>query len=131
MDNSRTYTNNWPSLFWPPFSQGGYALVLESPDVWRFTVIWTLIFYAVIYGAAGLWAWAVFYRSRWSFMLPIIFVAVALLTGLVGGTIVGYALKFFYQAGEFNMSTWVPFLWGLTQALVAVMGSYSTVTTIL
>ncbi|CAG8547801.1 6183_t:CDS:2 [Ambispora leptoticha] len=131
MDSTCTNcTDSWPSLFWPPFSER-YILNLESSDVWRFTVIWTLIFYASIYGAAGLWAWAVFYRSRWSFMLPIIFVVVALLMGLVGGTIVGYTLNFFYDAGRFNMSTWVPCLWGLTQALFAVMGSYSTVTTIL
>ncbi|KAG0306409.1 hypothetical protein BGZ97_000759 [Linnemannia gamsii] len=41
------------------------------------------------------------------------------------------AIAAIYNAGAYRMSTWVPFLWGLIQALVVIMGSYSTVTTIL
>lgn len=43
----------------------------------------------------------------------------------------GLAIAAIYNAGFYRMSTWVPFLWGLIQALVVIMGSYSTVTTIL
>lgn len=43
----------------------------------------------------------------------------------------GLAIAAIYNAGAYRMSTWVPFLWGLIQALVVIMGSYSTVTTIL
>lgn len=45
--------------------------------------------------------------------------------------ILGLAIAAIYNAGAYRMSTWVPFLWGLIQALVVIMGSYSTVTTIL
>lgn len=43
----------------------------------------------------------------------------------------GLVLAIVYNAGFFVMSTWVPFLWGLIQILVVIMGSYSTMTTIL
>ncbi|KAG9072297.1 hypothetical protein KI688_000066 [Linnemannia hyalina] len=47
------------------------------------------------------------------------------------GSLVGLAIAAIYNAGAYRMSTWVPMLWGLIQALVVIMGSYSTVTTIL
>ncbi|KAG9284045.1 hypothetical protein G9A89_022819 [Geosiphon pyriformis] len=120
--SSLNSTPTWPSLDWPPFRDRGISLEAKE-DIWRFTVFWTLLFFASIYGTAGIWAWIVFHRWRWSFLIPVGFIAVSLLTGLVGGTIVGYVLGALYNSGSFILSTWVPCLWGLTQALVAVMGS--------
>ncbi|RIA96914.1 hypothetical protein C1645_814756 [Glomus cerebriforme] len=100
---------NWPSLYWPPFS---YKITLRSIP-------------------AGIWAWVVFHKYRWSFLIPIGFVAVALLTGFVSGTTVGLVLAAIYTFGSFNLSVWIPFLWGLIQALILLMGCYSTITTIL
>lgn len=44
---------------------------------------------------------------------------------------IGVALALVYNAGFFVMSTWIPFLWALIQILVVMVGSYSTITTIL
>lgn len=43
----------------------------------------------------------------------------------------GVVLSIIYNAGFFVMSTWIPFLWALIQVLIVVIGSYSTITTIL
>ncbi|CAG8590130.1 3215_t:CDS:2 [Paraglomus brasilianum] len=120
---------SWPSLYWP-LSES--KVNLWSPnDMIRFTLYWTIIFFEVIYGVAGLWALVVSWRYKWSYMIPVAFVVTALLTGSLSGSIVGGVLAALYGAGKFPMSTWVPFLWGLVQALIVVMGCYSTVTTIL
>lgn len=46
-------------------------------------------------------------------------------------SIAGVVLAIIYNAGFFVMSTWIPFLWALIQVLIVVIGSYSTITTIL
>nr|CAG8551821.1 5809_t:CDS:2 [Entrophospora candida] len=109
----------WPSLYWPSDDE---VLLCNQNDIRLFTIIWTIIFYTVIYGTAGIWAWIVFHKNRWSFLFPIGFIGVALLSGLLGGTIVGFVLGALYNFGKFEMSVWIPFFWGLIQALVALMG---------
>ncbi|KIR36587.1 hypothetical protein I352_01545 [Cryptococcus deuterogattii MMRL2647] len=64
-------------------------------------------------------------------LLPVIVTAAAGVVSVISSTIVGFALAAIYSAGGFSMSTWVPFLWALIQALVLVISSYSTLTTIL
>ncbi|CAG8487343.1 2386_t:CDS:2 [Diversispora eburnea] len=100
----------WPSLYWPINTVT--KIYLTDPT-------------------AGLLAWVVFHKYRWSFLIPISFVIVALLTGLVGGTIVGFLLASLYKSGNFEMSVWVPFLWGLIQAFLLLLGCFTTFTTIL
>ncbi|WRT69821.1 uncharacterized protein IL334_006812 [Kwoniella shivajii] len=65
------------------------------------------------------------------FILPMIVCLLASTISLISGTVVGFALAAIYSAGGFSMSTWVPFLWALIQALVLVISSYSTLTSIL
>ncbi|OAQ26072.1 hypothetical protein K457DRAFT_1778583 [Linnemannia elongata AG-77] len=105
----------WPSLYWP------------------FTTYWTLIFIVSIYTMAGLWAFIVFSRRRykWAILLPVFFFVTGAFIAFLSGSLVGLAIAAIYNAGAYRMSTWVPMLWGLIQALVVIMGSYSTVTTIL
>ncbi|PKK69227.1 hypothetical protein RhiirC2_661654, partial [Rhizophagus irregularis] len=105
--------------------------IYNNLEIWLFTVLWTIIFFTVIYGLAGIWAWFVFHKYRWSFLVPIGFVTVALLTGFVSGTTVGLVLAAIYTFGSFKISVWIPFLWGLIQALILLMGCYSTITTVL
>ncbi|AFR94309.1 hypothetical protein C343_02380 [Cryptococcus neoformans C23] len=64
-------------------------------------------------------------------LLPIVMAVVAGIVSIISSTIIGFALAAVYSAGGFSMSTWVPFLWALIQALVLVISSYSTLTTIL
>ncbi|CAG8656706.1 8893_t:CDS:2, partial [Funneliformis mosseae] len=80
---------------------------------------------------AGIWAWVVFRSYKWSFLIPFGFIVVALLTGFVEGTAFGLVLAVIYLYGDFGMTLWIPFLWGLIQALILLMGCYSTITSFL
>ncbi|ODN84957.1 hypothetical protein L202_00801 [Cryptococcus amylolentus CBS 6039] len=64
-------------------------------------------------------------------ILPLVATALAAGVALVTGTVVGFALAAVYSAAGFSMSTWVPFLWALVIALVLIISSYSTLTSIL
>ncbi|KAF9947237.1 hypothetical protein BGZ72_010753 [Mortierella alpina] len=127
-------TPSWPSLYWPVTDPIGHGeFVFYPKDIWRFTTFWTLIFIVTIYTMAGLWACLVFGRKhyKWAILLPILFMITGAFIAFLSGSLVGLAIAAIYNAGAYRMSTWVPFLWGLIQALVVIMGSYSTVTTIL
>lgn len=63
--------------------------------------------------------------------MPIVFILWGLASAVLSATIVGFVVGAVYAAGDFRMSTWIPFTWALVQALIVVMGSYSTVTTLL
>ncbi|KAF1802649.1 hypothetical protein FB192DRAFT_1379136 [Mucor lusitanicus] len=134
----------WPSLYWPfgpdfdPLN-----LVADIPhslyylqDIWRFTMIWSLLFSLAIYLPAGIWAFIMLAKSRtlkWYVlvMIPFIFVLGGSIASFVIGSIMGVALAFVYNSGFFVMSTWIPFLWALIHILVVLVGSYSTITAIL
>ncbi|KAI9496242.1 hypothetical protein BDB00DRAFT_882089 [Zychaea mexicana] len=113
----------WPSLYWP-FGPGfePVNLIADVPHS--------------LYYLQGIWAFLMFAKARtlrWYtlIMIPIIFVVAGSLASFVIGSIIGVALAFVYNAGFFVMSTWIPFLWALIQILVVMVGSYSTITTIL
>ncbi|KAL2753390.1 hypothetical protein ACRALDRAFT_1082986 [Sodiomyces alcalophilus JCM 7366] len=98
-------------------------------DIWRFTVLWTIIFYAAVHLAAAAIAIAMQggkKRSRMHlWVAPIIYVGVAMAQGLMAGSIVGVILAAVYNAGFFSMSTWLPALWGLINVLVLIISSFS------
>ncbi|KAI9248799.1 hypothetical protein BDA99DRAFT_524505 [Phascolomyces articulosus] len=99
-------------------------------------MVWSVLFALAVYLPAGIWAFVTFAKAktlRWYtlIMIPIIFVVGGSLASFVIGSIIGVALAFVYNAGFFVMSTWIPFLWALIQILVVMVGSYSTITTIL
>ncbi|KAI7883267.1 hypothetical protein K492DRAFT_215270 [Lichtheimia hyalospora FSU 10163] len=113
----------WPSLYWP-FSSDFVPinLIADVPHS--------------LYYLNGIWAFLMFAKTRtlrWYtlVMIPIIFVVGGALASFMIGSIMGVALAFVYNAGFFVMSTWIPFLWALIQILVVLVGSYSTITTIL
>ncbi|CAE7232420.1 unnamed protein product [Rhizoctonia solani] len=136
---------SFPSLYDPKFEFGesdpsnpppGTYYLYTSFDIYRFTLYWSLLFYASSFALCGMFALLV--RGLSKRRAPKLFVTVVLaftLTGtffaVVGASIVGYVLAAIYSVGYFSMSTWVPFLWALILTLVAVMGSYSTVIVIL
>ncbi|KAI8370420.1 uncharacterized protein BYT42DRAFT_582332 [Radiomyces spectabilis] len=135
---------HWPALYWPfgpdfdPLN-----LIADIPhslyyisDIWRFTMIWSVIFSLVVYLPAGIWAFITLAKSRtlqWYILMlvPFIFVFAGSLASFVIGSIMGVALALVYNAGFFVMSTWIPFLWALIHILVVMVGSYSTITTVL
>ncbi|CAO3675191.1 unnamed protein product [Rhizopus microsporus] len=135
---------SWPSLYWP-FQPGYNPLVMVADkehslyyinDIWRFTMIWSLLFSLVVYLPAGVWAFMMFAKSRtlnWYtlMMIPFLFVIGGAIASFVIGSIIGVAIAIVYNAGFFVMSTWIPFLWALIHILIVIIGSYSTITAIL
>ncbi|KAI8347312.1 hypothetical protein BD560DRAFT_411031 [Blakeslea trispora] len=151
----------WPSLYWPfePvadishslyylngifqkkkktnfYKKNNISLYVYYSDIWRFTTVWCLFFSLVIYLPAGIWAFLMLAKSRtlkWYVLMviPFIFVLGGCIASFVTGSIIGVALAFIYNSGFFVMSTWIPFLWALIHILIVIIGSYSTITTIL
>ncbi|PNP37515.1 hypothetical protein TGAM01_v201159 [Trichoderma gamsii] len=116
-------------------------------DVWRFTVIWTLITFALFHLGAVFIAlfthgWK---KSSWKYLwlTPIIYLGVAGLEALLSGTIVGVMsvlkgmykaemcadcwsrLGAVYQAGYYEMNTWIPCTWGFINVLTLIISSFS------
>jgi hypothetical protein len=59
-------------------------------DIWKFTLFWTFTIFGVVFLAAGLWAWSVYFmKSKWSILIPILYVVSGEFIALVSGTIVG------------------------------------------
>ncbi|KAI7885408.1 hypothetical protein K492DRAFT_123981 [Lichtheimia hyalospora FSU 10163] len=119
---------SWPSLYWP-----------FSPDFVPLNLIADVphsLFYL-----NGMWAFITLSKARtfrWYILMtvPFIFVLGGSLASFVTGSIIGkyytsVALAVIYNSGFFVMSTWIPFLWALTHILVVLVGSYSTITTVL
>uniref|UniRef100_A0A060T4R8 ARAD1B05412p n=1 Tax=Blastobotrys adeninivorans TaxID=409370 RepID=A0A060T4R8_BLAAD len=123
----------FPSLYFPEISENAfnYSYLYYTRDIWRFTVLWTLIFYGVFHvGAAG---WAMLMHRKLYLGGLWILVLYALLAGvqaIISGTIVGFVISAIYHAGLLGMSTWIPFVWGLIQVLFLVVTSYSSVSNV-
>ena len=84
-------TPDFPSLYWPfePRSRPPAYLYYTS-DVWRFTILWTLIVYAAVYFTASVYA--VFVNMKhWKFlwMIPLVYAFVGGLEAVLAGSFVG------------------------------------------
>ncbi|GAA95258.1 uncharacterized protein L969DRAFT_294229 [Mixia osmundae IAM 14324] len=124
----------WPALYDP--SKPGVYLYYPY-TIWRFTVYWTLLLSGTVFLVSGITAFLFIGRGKSGRQLmaviaiPVAFVLFGMITMFVSATIVGFALAALYTAGFLRMSTWVPFLWALTQILVVTISSYSTLPTIM
>ncbi|KAL8914524.1 MAG: hypothetical protein Q9171_000877 [Xanthocarpia ochracea] len=120
-------TPYFPALYWPISVLPGEPQYLYTvQDAWRFTLFWTLIVFEVCHLAASSYALVVQWRN-WKMMFGIILIY-ALLAGveaLMAGSIVGLLLGAVYKAGAFRMSTWIPFIWAIINALVLILSSFS------
>ncbi|KAI9269902.1 hypothetical protein BY458DRAFT_436316 [Sporodiniella umbellata] len=113
----------WPSLYWP-FGPGFDPLNMVADTSHS------------LYYLKGIWAFMMFAKTRtlnWYalILIPFVFVVGGALASFVIGGIIGVAIAVVYNAGFFVMSTWIPFLWALIHILIVIIGSYSTITTIL
>ncbi|KZZ95871.1 hypothetical protein AAL_04167 [Moelleriella libera RCEF 2490] len=98
-------------------------------DVWKFTVIWTLITYTTFHlGAVFV---ALFNHglkgSSWRYLwaIPITYLLIAGVEGLLAGSIVGLMLGAVYKAGYYEMNTWIPCTWGFINVIVLIISSFS------
>ncbi|KAK7464891.1 hypothetical protein VKT23_006100 [Stygiomarasmius scandens] len=62
-------------------------------------------------------------RSRLTFALLVflVFLFMSLIGAVISSAIVGFVLHGLYRAGDFYMSSWVPFLWALIQVFIGML----------
>ncbi|OCK76534.1 hypothetical protein K432DRAFT_360214 [Lepidopterella palustris CBS 459.81] len=126
-------TPSFPSLYWPLPIHGPQTYYLYHPsDIWRFTLLWTLLFYAAVHLAVAGWACVIQWRNwKTVWVVPALFAVVGGIEGVIAGSVVGGLLTWccrlsgVYNAGYFKMSTWIPFVWGLINALVLIISSFA------
>lgn len=98
-------------------------------DVWRFTALWTIIVYVLFHLAAVIIALSTHGRriSTWKYLwvLPIVYIFIAGLQAIVTGSIVGAAVGAVYNAGYYEMNTWIPVVWAFISVLVLIISSFS------
>jgi hypothetical protein len=88
-------TPPFPSLYWPYKPAPGVANHLYSwHDIWRYTLLWTLIVYAVFHLVAAVFAVCMQLgkgKSAWKYVwiIPLVYAAVAGIEALLAGSIVG------------------------------------------
>ena len=140
-------TPPFPSLYWPYKAKPGVANYLYyADDIWRHTILWTLILYAVFHLTVA--AFAVLMqlgkgKRAWQYVwiIPLVYTLIAGVEALLAGSIVGLmsvsllnvygpkltdpSLGAVYNAGYFKMSTWLPFIWSLINVLVLIVSSFS------
>ncbi len=87
-------TPPFPSLYWPPQSTPQDRSLYRLSDIWRFTLLWTLLIYAIFHlGAAGI---AIVMqlardRSKWKYLftIPVAYSILAGVEALFAGSVVG------------------------------------------
>ncbi|KAF4580983.1 Transmembrane protein 170 [Ophiocordyceps camponoti-floridani] len=125
-------TPDWPGLGLPILGD-------HTPDKrhtlytvgasWRFTLLWTLVTYAVVHVAVVFIAFCThgWKRASWKYTwaLPIIYLIVAGIEAVFAGSVTGLMVGAIYRAGYHEMNTWVPLVWGFINVLVLIVSSFS------
>lgn len=60
----------------------------------------------------------------WVWIIPVVYLTIGGIEAILSGSLVGLIAGAVYNAGYFKMSTWTPFLWGLVNCLVVILGSF-------
>ncbi|VUC32220.1 unnamed protein product [Clonostachys rosea] len=98
-------------------------------DIWRFTVVWTLVFFALFHLAAVVIAIFTHGRkiSSWKYLwaVPFVYLTVAAIEAVLSGSLVGLVLGAVYGAGYYEMNTWIPCTWGFICVLILIISSFS------
>jgi Putative transmembrane protein 170 len=84
-------TPPFPSLYWPFPIKGGQANYLyHSTDIWRFTVVWTLLFFGAVHVAASGYAMVV-QPKNWKviWIAPLVFAVIGGIEAFIAGSVVG------------------------------------------
>ncbi|KAG9232037.1 hypothetical protein BJ875DRAFT_98495 [Amylocarpus encephaloides] len=124
-------TPSFPSLYWPYKAEPGEANYLyHTSDIWRHTLLWTLIIFAVFHAVVAAFAVAMQLgkgEKAWKYVwiIPLFYALTAGVEALMAGSIVGLILGAVYSAGYFRMSTWIPFVWALINISILVLSSFS------
>ncbi|EHK96990.1 hypothetical protein M7I_7315 [Glarea lozoyensis 74030] len=88
-------TPAFPSLYWPYNARPGEANYLYFTfDIWRHTLLWTLITFAVFHLTVAAWAVAMQLsknKKAWKYVwiIPLVYILIAGIEALMAGTITG------------------------------------------
>ncbi|KAI8942186.1 hypothetical protein NX059_000273 [Plenodomus lindquistii] len=120
-------TPPFPSLYWPLPASASQPIYLYKPsDILRFTVYWTLLSVGSVHLITALWACIVQWRNwRLIWIVVPLFCFIGAVEALISGALVGGLLGGVYQAGYFEMSTWIPFVWAVISMLVLILSSFA------
>lgn len=137
-------TPTFPSIYWPLGSRRSkfdLLFLYFATDIWRFTVLWSVIFFTAVYTLVGVSAcfnvafkgyrFGKVTNAKRSYILRSIIIAVLYILsgaaqGFLTGALVGLVLQAIYRAGALTMSTWIPFCWGVALIMYHICSSYST-----
>ncbi|GAM87233.1 hypothetical protein ANO11243_052550 [Dothideomycetidae sp. 11243] len=117
----------FPSLYWP-FPVGGTQTyyIYDAHSIWRFTLLWTIISVTGVHLVAAFYAVLMQWRN-WKaiWIVPVIYGLIGGIESVIAGNVVGGLLAGVYTAGFFRMSTWIPFVWGVINALTLILSSFA------
>jgi len=66
-------------------------------------------------------------RVTFAIIVLVLFLSAGVLSATLGSAIVGYILVGLFKAAKFQMSTWIPFLFALSQTIISLLGAWSSV----
>ncbi|KLO08045.1 hypothetical protein SCHPADRAFT_908917 [Schizopora paradoxa] len=70
-------------------------------------------------------------RAVFALIVLVVYLVSGLLGSVVGSAVIGYLLAALFKAGKYDMTTWIPPIFALVQALVCLLGVYPSVIEIL
>ncbi|KAF2164580.1 hypothetical protein M409DRAFT_24976 [Zasmidium cellare ATCC 36951] len=117
----------FPSLYWPfPVNGPQCTYLYDAEPMWRFTLYWTLIMVGGVHLVASAYACAVQWRNwKLIWIAPVGYAVLGTVEALIAGNVVGGLAGAVYTGGFFRMSTWIPFTWGIINALVLILSSFA------
>ena len=60
----------------------------------------------------------------WVWLIPLVYLVIGGVEALLAGSLLGLIVGTVYTAGDYRMSTWMPFIWGLINVLVLILSSF-------
>jgi hypothetical protein len=84
-------TPPFPALYFPfPIRGPQENYLYHATDIWRFTVLWTLLFFAAVHVAAAGYAIIVQWKNwKLIWIVPIVYAVIGGLEAFVAGSVVG------------------------------------------
>lgn len=124
-------TPRFPSLYWP---LGENQVLFDNSslyyfvDIWRFTMIWSLIFSTGVHLLVCLYIIISKINSKFKatyiIVIFIVYTIYGALQGFVAGSLMGLLLAAVYQASQFKLTTWIPLCWGLAVSIFCIISGY-------